>query len=92
MFFRSGLHYSLGAPRRPGRQQPLLGGDVVYTVKGPLCPQTLSLDATSMVYPPPEVCGAGTAAVQQFLCKGKGRPPLLSSHPHGRPCHRLGTN
>ncbi|XP_041530165.1 E3 ubiquitin-protein ligase LRSAM1 isoform X1 [Microtus oregoni] len=34
--------------------------------------ETLSLDATSMVYPPPEVCGAGTAAVQQFLCKESG--------------------
>ncbi|XP_031225740.1 E3 ubiquitin-protein ligase LRSAM1 isoform X2 [Mastomys coucha] len=31
--------------------------------------ETLSLDALAMVYPPPEVCGAGTAAVQQFLCK-----------------------
>lgn len=31
--------------------------------------ETLSLDASSMVYPPPEVCSAGTAAVQQFLCK-----------------------
>nr|XP_048288107.1 E3 ubiquitin-protein ligase LRSAM1 isoform X2 [Myodes glareolus] len=34
--------------------------------------ETLSLDATSMVYPPPEVCGAGTAAVQRFLCKESG--------------------
>lgn len=34
--------------------------------------ETLSLDALSMVYPPPEVCGAGTAAVQQFLCKESG--------------------
>ncbi|XP_029329749.1 E3 ubiquitin-protein ligase LRSAM1 isoform X2 [Mus caroli] len=34
--------------------------------------ETLSLDALAMVYPPPEVCGAGTAAVQQFLCKESG--------------------
>lgn len=34
--------------------------------------ETLSLDASCMVYPPPEVCGAGTAAVQQFLCKELG--------------------
>ncbi|CAH6788936.1 Lrsam1 [Phodopus roborovskii] len=34
--------------------------------------ETLSLDALSMVYPPPEVCGAGTEAVQQFLCKESG--------------------
>lgn len=42
-----------------------------------MCLQSLSLDASCMVYPPPEVCGAGTAAVQQFLCKGKARrqPP-----------------
>lgn len=43
--------------------------------------QTLSLDASSMVYPPQDVCGAGTAAVQQFLCRGKARPPTPSSHP-----------
>ncbi|XP_034350660.1 E3 ubiquitin-protein ligase LRSAM1 isoform X2 [Arvicanthis niloticus] len=34
--------------------------------------ETLSLDALAMVYPPPEVCGAGTEAVQQFLCKESG--------------------
>nr|XP_045017099.1 E3 ubiquitin-protein ligase LRSAM1 isoform X2 [Jaculus jaculus] len=34
--------------------------------------ETLSLDASSMVYPPREVCSAGTAAVQQFLCKESG--------------------
>ncbi|XP_069870168.1 E3 ubiquitin-protein ligase LRSAM1 isoform X2 [Dipodomys merriami] len=34
--------------------------------------ETLSLDASSMLYPPREVCGAGTAAVQQFLCKESG--------------------
>lgn len=38
--------------------------------------ETLSLDALAMVYPPPEVCGAGTAAVQQFLCKGCRAAPL----------------
>uniref|UniRef100_A0A8C2RML4 RING-type domain-containing protein n=1 Tax=Capra hircus TaxID=9925 RepID=A0A8C2RML4_CAPHI len=37
--------------------------------------ETLSLDALSMVYPPQEVCGAGTEAIQQFLCKGKYYPP-----------------
>lgn len=40
-----------------------------------MCPQTLSLDAPSMVYPPPEVCGTGTEAIQQFLCQGKARQP-----------------
>ncbi|KAL1785427.1 E3 ubiquitin-protein ligase LRSAM1 isoform X1 [Sigmodon hispidus] len=34
--------------------------------------ETLSLNALSMIYPPPEVCGAGTAAIQQFLCKESG--------------------
>ncbi|EPQ17199.1 E3 ubiquitin-protein ligase LRSAM1 [Myotis brandtii] len=34
--------------------------------------ETLSLDASSMVFPPPEVCGAGTEAIQQFLCKESG--------------------
>ncbi|XP_006154144.1 E3 ubiquitin-protein ligase LRSAM1 isoform X1 [Tupaia chinensis] len=34
--------------------------------------QTLSLDSSSMVYPPQEVCSAGTAAIQQFLCKESG--------------------
>ncbi|XP_028612727.1 E3 ubiquitin-protein ligase LRSAM1 isoform X2 [Grammomys surdaster] len=34
--------------------------------------ETLSLDALAMVYPPPEVCGTGTEAVQQFLCKESG--------------------
>ncbi|KAG8512799.1 E3 ubiquitin-protein ligase LRSAM1, partial [Galemys pyrenaicus] len=34
--------------------------------------ETLSLDAASMVYPPQAVCGAGTEAIQQFLCKESG--------------------
>ncbi|XP_070286728.1 E3 ubiquitin-protein ligase LRSAM1 isoform X4 [Myotis yumanensis] len=34
--------------------------------------ETLSLNASSMVFPPPEVCGAGTEAIQQFLCKESG--------------------
>ncbi|XP_036769766.2 E3 ubiquitin-protein ligase LRSAM1 isoform X5 [Manis pentadactyla] len=34
--------------------------------------ETLSLDASSMAYPPPEVCGAGTEAIQRFLCKESG--------------------
>uniref|UniRef100_A0A8C3WU80 Leucine rich repeat and sterile alpha motif containing 1 n=1 Tax=Catagonus wagneri TaxID=51154 RepID=A0A8C3WU80_9CETA len=34
--------------------------------------ETLSLDASSMVYPPQEVCSAGTEAIQQFLCKASG--------------------
>ncbi|ELK07213.1 E3 ubiquitin-protein ligase LRSAM1 [Pteropus alecto] len=34
--------------------------------------ETLSLDALSMVYPPQEVCSAGPAAIQQFLCKESG--------------------
>ncbi|NWW83782.1 LRSM1 ligase, partial [Rhynochetos jubatus] len=34
--------------------------------------KTLTLDASSMTYPPPDVCGAGTESVQQFLCKECG--------------------
>ncbi|XP_005382480.1 PREDICTED: E3 ubiquitin-protein ligase LRSAM1 [Chinchilla lanigera] len=34
--------------------------------------ETLNLDASAMVFPPQEVCGAGTAAIQQFLCKESG--------------------
>ncbi|NXJ76427.1 LRSM1 ligase, partial [Trogon melanurus] len=34
--------------------------------------ETLVLDASSMTYPPPEVCSAGTESVQQFLCKECG--------------------
>ncbi|XP_066223207.1 E3 ubiquitin-protein ligase LRSAM1 isoform X1 [Saccopteryx leptura] len=34
--------------------------------------ETLSLDAPSMVYPPAELCGAGTEAIQRFLCKESG--------------------
>lgn len=34
--------------------------------------EALSLDASTMVFPPQEVCGAGTAAVQQFLCRESG--------------------
>uniref|UniRef100_A0A673UE95 Leucine rich repeat and sterile alpha motif containing 1 n=1 Tax=Suricata suricatta TaxID=37032 RepID=A0A673UE95_SURSU len=34
--------------------------------------ETLSLDASSMVYPPQEVCSAGTQAIQRFLCKESG--------------------
>ncbi|XP_074412242.1 E3 ubiquitin-protein ligase LRSAM1 isoform X3 [Zonotrichia albicollis] len=30
--------------------------------------QTLTLDASAMTYPPPEICSAGTEAIQQFLC------------------------
>uniref|UniRef100_A0A670ZGH5 Leucine rich repeat and sterile alpha motif containing 1 n=1 Tax=Pseudonaja textilis TaxID=8673 RepID=A0A670ZGH5_PSETE len=31
--------------------------------------ETLSLDATAMLYPPSEVCSAGTEAIQRFLCE-----------------------
>ncbi|KAI1232031.1 hypothetical protein IHE44_0007079, partial [Lamprotornis superbus] len=34
--------------------------------------QTLTLDACAMTYPPPEICSAGTEAIQQFLCKECG--------------------
>ncbi|NXG02522.1 LRSM1 ligase, partial [Sakesphorus luctuosus] len=34
--------------------------------------QTLTLDASSMTYPPPDICRAGTEAIQQFLCKECG--------------------
>ncbi|NWV32893.1 LRSM1 ligase, partial [Grantiella picta] len=34
--------------------------------------QTLTLDASSMAYPSPDICSAGTEAIQQFLCKECG--------------------
>nr|DBA21255.1 TPA: hypothetical protein GDO54_017927 [Pyxicephalus adspersus] len=34
--------------------------------------ETLSLDAAAMVFPPMSVCGDGTEAIQQFLCKELG--------------------
>ncbi|XP_064026944.1 E3 ubiquitin-protein ligase LRSAM1 isoform X2 [Pogoniulus pusillus] len=34
--------------------------------------QTLTLDAASMTYPAPEICSAGTEAIQQFLCRECG--------------------
>ncbi|NWU80099.1 LRSM1 ligase, partial [Onychorhynchus coronatus] len=34
--------------------------------------QMLTLDASSMSYPSPEICSAGTEAIQQFLCKECG--------------------
>ncbi|NXD02733.1 LRSM1 ligase, partial [Certhia familiaris] len=34
--------------------------------------QTLTLDAAAMTYPPPDICSAGTEAIQQFLCKECG--------------------
>ncbi|XP_070811604.1 E3 ubiquitin-protein ligase LRSAM1 [Pituophis catenifer annectens] len=34
--------------------------------------ETLSLDATAMIYPPNEVCSAGTEAIQRFLCEKVG--------------------
>ncbi|XP_070614624.1 E3 ubiquitin-protein ligase LRSAM1 isoform X2 [Erythrolamprus reginae] len=34
--------------------------------------ETLSLDAVAMVYPPKEVCNAGTEAIQRFLCEKVG--------------------
>ncbi|KAM9116788.1 E3 ubiquitin-protein ligase LRSAM1 isoform 2-T2 [Pangshura tecta] len=34
--------------------------------------ETLMLDASSMTYPPHDVCSAGTESVQQFLCKESG--------------------
>uniref|UniRef100_A0A8C0J657 Leucine rich repeat and sterile alpha motif containing 1 n=1 Tax=Chelonoidis abingdonii TaxID=106734 RepID=A0A8C0J657_CHEAB len=34
--------------------------------------ETLMLDASSMTYPPYDVCSAGTECVQQFLCKESG--------------------
>ncbi|NWT71078.1 LRSM1 ligase, partial [Prunella himalayana] len=36
--------------------------------------QTLTLDASAMTYPPPDICSAGTEAIQQFLCKECGIP------------------
>ncbi|NXY22514.1 LRSM1 ligase, partial [Atrichornis clamosus] len=34
--------------------------------------QTLTLDASSMTYPSPDICSAGTEAIQQFLCRECG--------------------
>ncbi|XP_058015232.1 E3 ubiquitin-protein ligase LRSAM1 isoform X4 [Ahaetulla prasina] len=34
--------------------------------------ETLSLDAAAMIYPPNEVCSAGTEAIQRFLCEKAG--------------------
>ncbi|NWW40770.1 LRSM1 ligase, partial [Panurus biarmicus] len=34
--------------------------------------QMLTLDASAMTYPPPDICSAGTEAIQQFLCKECG--------------------
>ncbi|KFZ69146.1 E3 ubiquitin-protein ligase LRSAM1 [Podiceps cristatus] len=34
--------------------------------------ETLTLDASSMTYPSPAVCSAGTESIQQFLCKECG--------------------
>ncbi|XP_059721053.1 E3 ubiquitin-protein ligase LRSAM1 isoform X4 [Haemorhous mexicanus] len=34
--------------------------------------QTLTLDASAMNFPPPDICSAGTEAIQQFLCKECG--------------------
>ncbi|KAF1505600.1 E3 ubiquitin-protein ligase LRSAM1, partial [Megadyptes antipodes antipodes] len=34
--------------------------------------ETLTLDASSMTYPPPDICSAGTESIQQFLCKECG--------------------
>ncbi|XP_040975688.1 E3 ubiquitin-protein ligase LRSAM1 isoform X8 [Aquila chrysaetos chrysaetos] len=34
--------------------------------------QTLTLDASSMTYPSPDICSAGTESIQQFLCKECG--------------------
>ncbi|NXI90094.1 LRSM1 ligase, partial [Psophia crepitans] len=34
--------------------------------------ETLTLDASSMTYPSPDICSAGTEAIQQFLCKECG--------------------
>ncbi|NWR44257.1 LRSM1 ligase, partial [Regulus satrapa] len=34
--------------------------------------QTLTLDASAMTYPPPDICSAGTEAIQQFLCRECG--------------------
>ncbi|XP_051492467.1 E3 ubiquitin-protein ligase LRSAM1 isoform X2 [Apus apus] len=46
--------------------------------------ETLALDASSMTYPSPDVCSAGTEAIQQFLCKESGivyYPPSQSPLP-----------
>ncbi|NXJ68942.1 LRSM1 ligase, partial [Rostratula benghalensis] len=36
--------------------------------------ETLTLDTSSMTYPSPDVCSAGTESIQQFLCKECGIP------------------
>lgn len=39
--------------------------------------ETLSLDASAMTYPPPDICSEGTEAIQQFLCRGEPGPAGL---------------
>uniref|UniRef100_A0A672U8S0 Leucine rich repeat and sterile alpha motif containing 1 n=1 Tax=Strigops habroptila TaxID=2489341 RepID=A0A672U8S0_STRHB len=34
--------------------------------------EALTLDASSMIYPSPDICSAGTESIQQFLCKECG--------------------
>ncbi|KAM9521781.1 E3 ubiquitin-protein ligase LRSAM1 isoform 2-T2 [Guaruba guarouba] len=34
--------------------------------------ETLTLDTSSMTYPSPDICSAGTESIQQFLCKDCG--------------------
>ncbi|KAM6297020.1 E3 ubiquitin-protein ligase LRSAM1 [Aegotheles albertisi] len=42
--------------------------------------ETLTLDASSMTYPSPDICSAGTEAIQQFLCKECGIAYYPPSH------------
>uniref|UniRef100_A0A8C3JHY9 Leucine rich repeat and sterile alpha motif containing 1 n=1 Tax=Calidris pygmaea TaxID=425635 RepID=A0A8C3JHY9_9CHAR len=42
--------------------------------------ETLTLDASSMTYPSPDVCSAGTESIQQFLCRECGIPYYPPSH------------
>ncbi|NXP21803.1 LRSM1 ligase, partial [Scytalopus superciliaris] len=53
-----------------------LGGNALHELPRGLAHaralQTLTLDASSMTYPPADICRAGTQAIQQFLCKECG--------------------
>ncbi|XP_040462569.1 E3 ubiquitin-protein ligase LRSAM1 isoform X5 [Falco naumanni] len=48
------------------------GADDILDISKCELSETLTLDASSMTYPPPDICSAGTESIQQFLCKECG--------------------
>lgn len=43
-----------------------------------MLPQSFSLDAAMMTYPPASVCSEGTESIQRFLCSGEASHLLLT--------------